>query len=192
MLPRMLTITELAQNQVAEAMKSEERDDLALRIAITGRSGGGFRYQMDLVGLDETREGDEVIELDAFRVYVDPESAPDLAGASVDFVSRLSESGFKFDNPNSAWGDSVAADVQRVLDDQINPQIAAHGGVVTLIEVRDETAYVTMGGGCQGCGMADYTLRQGVEQAIIEAVPAIQRVLDQTDHAAGTNPYYAP
>jgi len=192
MLPQMLTITELAQNQVAEAMKSEERDDLALRIAITGRSGGGFRYQMDLVGLDETREGDAVIELDAFRVYVDSESAPDLEGASVDFVSRLSESGFKFDNPNSAWGDSVAADVQRVLDDQINPQIAAHGGVVTLIEVRDETAYVTMGGGCQGCGMADYTLRQGVEQAIIEAVPSIQRVLDQTDHAAGTNPYYAP
>jgi len=192
MLPQMLTITELAQNQVAEAMKSEERDDLALRIAITGRSGSGFRYQMDLVGLDETREGDAVIELDAFRVYVDSESAPDLEGAAVDFVSRLSESGFKFDNPNSAWGDSVAADVQRVLDDQINPQIAAHGGVVTLIEVRDETAYVTMGGGCHGCGMADYTLRQGVEQAIIEAVPSIRRVLDQTDHAAGTNPYYAP
>ena len=187
----MLTITELAQKQVAEAMKSEERDDLALRIAITGRSGGGFRYQMDLVGVDETRPDDEVLELDAFKVLVDSESAPDLTGATVDFVTRLSESGFRFDNPNSPWGDPVAADVQRILDDQINPQIAAHGGFVTLLEVKDETAYITMGGGCQGCGMADYTLKQGVEQAIVEAVPSIQRVLDTTDHDAGTNPYYA-
>lgn len=189
---RMLTITELAQKQVAEAMKSEDRDDLALRIAITGRGGGGFRYQMDLVGLDETRPDDEVLDLDTFKVFVDSESAPDLNGATVDFVTRLSESGFKFDNPNSVWGDGVAADVQRVLDEQINPQIAAHGGFVTLLEVKDETAYITMGGGCQGCGMADYTLKQGVEQAIVEAVPAVQRVLDTTDHAAGTNPYYAP
>lgn len=189
---RMLTITELAQNKVSEAMKDEERDDLALRIAITGRTGGGFRYQMDLVGLDETRAGDEVLETDAFKVYVDSESAPDLEGATIDFVSRLSESGFKFENPNSAWGEGVAAEVQRVLDDRINPQIAAHGGFVTLLEVKDETAYITMGGGCQGCGMADQTLKQGVEQAIVDAVPAVERVLDTTDHAAGTNPYYAP
>ena len=188
----MLTITELAQNKVSEAMKDEERNDLALRIAITGRTGGGFRYQMDLVGLDETRAGDEVLETDAFKVYVDSESAPDLEGATIDFVSRLSESGFKFENPNSAWGEGVAAEVQRVLDDRINPQIAAHGGFVTLLEVKDETAYITMGGGCQGCGMADQTLKQGVEQAIVEAVPAVERVLDTTDHAAGTNPYYAP
>ncbi|MCY3928758.1 MAG: iron-sulfur cluster assembly accessory protein [Acidobacteria bacterium] len=189
---RMLTITELAQKKVAEAMKDEERDDLALRIAIAGRTGGGFRYQMDLVGLDEARPGDEILDTEAFKVYVDSESAPDLDGATIDFVTRLSESGFKFDNPNSVWGDGVAADVQRVLDEQINPQIAAHGGFVTLLEVKDETAYITMGGGCQGCGMADYTLKQGVEQAIVEAVPAVQRVLDTTDHAAGTNPYYAP
>ncbi len=189
---RMLTITELAQKQVAEAMKDEERDDLALRISITGRTGGGFRYQMDMVGLDETRPGDEVVETDTFKVYIDSESAPDLEGATIDFVTRLSESGFKFENPNSAWGDSVAADVQRILDDQINPQIAAHGGFVTLLEVKDETAFITMGGGCQGCGMADLTLKQGVEQAILEAVPTVTRVLDSTDHAAGTNPYYAP
>ncbi len=189
---RMLTITELAQKKVAEAMKDEERDDLALRIAITGRTGGGFRYQMDLVGLDETRPGDEVVETDTFKVYVDSESAPDLDGVTIDFVTRLSESGFKFENPNSAWGDSAAADVQRILDDQINPQIAAHGGFVTLLEVKEETAFITMGGGCQGCGMADLTLKQGVEQAILEAVPSVTRVLDTTDHAAGTNPYYAP
>ncbi len=188
----MLTITELAQKKVAQAMKAEDRDDLALRIAITGRSGGGFRYQMDLVGLDESRPGDKVLETAAFQVFIDSESAPDLDGATIDFVSRLSESGFKFDNPNSPWGEGAAADVQRILDDQINPQIAAHGGFVTLLEVKDETAFITMGGGCQGCGMADYTLKQGVEQAILEAVPSVRRVLDTTDHAAGTNPYYGP
>jgi len=189
---RMLTITELAQKKVAEAMKDEDREDLALRIAITGRGGGGFRYQMDLVGTDDTRPGDEVVDTDAFKVFIDPESAPDLEGATIDFITRLSESGFKFENPNSVWGEGVAADVQRVLDDQINPQIAAHGGFVTLLEVKDETAFITMGGGCQGCGMADQTLKQGVEQAILEAVPTVRRVLDTTDHAAGTNPYYAP
>jgi Fe/S biogenesis protein NfuA len=62
---------------------------------------------------------------------------------------------------------------------------------VTLLDVKDDTAYVSMGGGCQGCGMADVTLRQGIETTILESVPEIRRVLDTTDHAAGTNPYFA-
>jgi Fe/S biogenesis protein NfuA len=81
--------------------------------------------------------------------------------------------------------------VQRVIENRINPQIASHGGFVTLLDVKDDTAYVSMGGGCQGCGMADVTLKQGIETMILESVPQIRRVLDTTDHAAGTNPFYA-
>ena len=81
--------------------------------------------------------------------------------------------------------------VQKVLDERINPAVAGHGGHVQLIDVRDQTAFLRFGGGCQGCGAADVTLKQGVEVEIKSAVPAITRVLDVTDHAAGTNPYYS-
>ena len=113
-------------------------------------------------------------------------------GVTVDFVTRLQESGFKFENPNSAWSSPTAAEVQRVIDEKINPQIASHGGFVTLLDVQDDTAYVSMGGGCQGCGMASVTLKQGVEVMIKQQFPQIESVVDTTDHAGGENPYYQP
>ncbi len=82
--------------------------------------------------------------------------------------------------------------VQRLLDDEINPAVAAHGGYFTLIAVEDNNVYVPLGGGCQGCGMADVTLRQGVEQRMKEALPEMHELIDVTDHRAGDNPYYQP
>jgi len=82
--------------------------------------------------------------------------------------------------------------VQRVLDERINPAIAAHGGYISLIDVEGDRAYIRLEGGCQGCGMADVTLKQGVEVEILREVPAITAVLDVTDHASGTNPFYQP
>ncbi|MBT5773961.1 MAG: hypothetical protein HOH95_06245, partial [Dehalococcoidia bacterium] len=79
-----------------------------------------------------------------------------------------------------------------VFDEQINPAIAAHGGIVSLLGVEDSTAFVEFGGGCQGCGMIAVTLKQGVETAVFEQVPSIDRILDSTDHDSGENPYYAP
>ncbi|OUR76901.1 hypothetical protein A9Q83_12935 [Alphaproteobacteria bacterium 46_93_T64] len=84
-----------------------------------------------------------------------------------------------------------AQTIRVLLETRINPAIAAHGGYITLIDIQEEIAYVEMAGGCQGCGMADATLKQGVEVEIKSAVPAIERVLDVTDHAGGTNPYYS-
>ena len=78
----------------------------------------------------------------------------------------------------------------QVLDQQINPAIAMHGGSAELVAVEDETAYLRLGGGCVGCGMASVTLSQGIEVAILEAVPEIDEVVDVTDHASGTNPYF--
>ena len=187
----MITLTEQAQKQVRLAIEDEERDDLALRVAIVGRNGGSFQYKMDLVGADETEDGDIAVDCEGFQVLIDAESAPNLEGATIDFVTRLSEAGFKFDNPNSPWSTPVAAEVQQVIDSQINPSIASHGGFVSLLDVKDGVAFIAMGGGCQGCGMADVTLKHGIENMICEAVPEITQVLDQTDHAAGTNPYYA-
>lgn len=188
----MLTITELAKKNILAAMEEEGRETLALRVAIAGRGPGGFRYQMDLVDEEEKKEGDEVQDEGDFKVFIDGESAPNLDGATIDFVQKLQESGFKFDNPNSVWSDPAAEAVQQVLDHQINPQVASHGGFVTLLDVKDNTAFIALGGGCQGCGMADVTLKQGIEVAIKDAVPEIHQVLDTTDHAAGENPYYQP
>lgn len=82
--------------------------------------------------------------------------------------------------------------VQGVLDGEINPAVAAHGGWVELIDVKNNEVFIRMGGGCQGCGMADVTLKQGVEKSIRQAVPQIGAIMDTTDHASGRNPYYAP
>jgi Fe-S cluster biogenesis protein NfuA len=82
--------------------------------------------------------------------------------------------------------------VQQVLDEQINPGVASHGGWVELLDVQDDTVFLRMGGGCQGCGAADVTLKMGIERLIREQVPQVREILDTTDHAAGQNPFYAP
>ena len=86
----------------------------------------------------------------------------------------------------------IAVAVQSVLDEKINPAVASHGGHIALIDVQESTAYIRLEGGCQGCGMADVTLKQGVEKEILASVPEITAVLDSTDHASGSNPYYSP
>ena len=185
-----LTITPMAKEQILAAIAEEERKGLGLRVAITGKGPAGFRYSLDLVAPGENLPDDLVVEEGDFKIFVDKKSAPKLEGSTIDFVIRLQESGFKFDNPNSMWSDDRAQKVQEVIDQRINPSIASHGGSVTLLDVRDDIAYIAFGGGCQGCGMVDVTLKQGVQVMIKEAVPELKDVLDTTDHAAGTNPYY--
>jgi NFU1 iron-sulfur cluster scaffold homolog, mitochondrial len=87
--------------------------------------------------------------------------------------------------------DVLREKIQRVLEEQINPGVASHGGYVELLDVADNNVFLRMGGGCQGCGAADVTLKMGVERLLREEVPQIQNVFDSTDHAAGNNPYYA-
>jgi len=82
--------------------------------------------------------------------------------------------------------------VKELLDNTVNPAVGMHGGWVQLIDVKDKTVYLQMGGGCQGCGAADVTLKMGIERMIREEIPEVEEVLDTTDHAAGNNPYYAP
>jgi Fe-S cluster biogenesis protein NfuA len=94
--------------------------------------------------------------------------------------------------PKPGLDTAEARAIQELLDQRINPSVAMHGGHIALIDVKDDIAYIRMEGGCQGCGMASVTLKQGVETAIKEAVPSITQVLDSTDHAEGENPYFQP
>ncbi len=91
---------------------------------------------------------------------------------------------------NAEMNTPDALAVRKVLDEEVNPAVASHGGHIALIDVKDDTVYIRLEGGCQGCGMADVTLKQGVERSIKQAVPSIVAVLDVTDHAGGSNPYF--
>ena len=188
----MITVTELAKTKILELIGSQGREGLMLRAAVAGRGPDGFQYKLGFVGEEERRADDQVIEAGGFKVLVDAQSAPNLEGAAIDFVDGPQGSGFKIENPNPLWKDPTALAVQRVLDAEINPAVAGHGGWVTLLDVKDDVAYIQLGGGCQGCGMVDVTLKQGIEVRIREAVPAIREIIDSTDHAGGKNPYFQP
>jgi Fe/S biogenesis protein NfuA len=84
----------------------------------------------------------------------------------------------------------IYAAVEEIFREEINPAVARHGGKVELVDVQDATVVVRMRGGCQGCGMAQVTLRQGIEAALRQAIPGVKGIKDITDHSAGTNPYY--
>ncbi len=87
--------------------------------------------------------------------------------------------------------DEIRTKIETVLETEVNPAVASHGGFIRLIDVQKNNVVIQMGGGCQGCGMASVTLKQGVETAIRRAVPEVGAIVDATDHAAGRNPYYA-
>jgi Fe-S cluster biogenesis protein NfuA len=93
---------------------------------------------------------------------------------------------------NGGKTEKIRKEVQALLNDEINPAVASHGGSVSLIDVKGNTVFLELGGGCQGCGMAHITLKHGIEQVIRQRIPEVGEILDTTDHASGANPYYAP
>jgi Fe/S biogenesis protein NfuA len=189
----MLTITEAASQQITSIMEAQGRQGDHLRIGIIGRSGGDFRYTMNIIEEGQENADDVAVDSENFKVFIDAQSAPNMEGATIDYISNgLHGSGFKIDNPNPLWTDPVALQAQEVIDSQINPNLASHGGMVDLLDVKDGIAYVRLGGGCQGCGMVDVTLRHGIEALLTETVAGITQVMDTTDHASGNNPYYQP
>ena len=188
----LLLITPEAQAKIAAAAKSAGHPDARLRVAIAARRGAGFAYNFSLVSPNEVDATDLVVETPQGVVYVAATDAEQLRGSTIGLDASAFGGAIAIDNPNAGWADPLAAQVQAVLDTQVNPGVAAHGGFIDLLEVRDGTAFISMGGGCVGCAQVDVTLRQGVEVAIKRAVPAIVAIVDTTDHASGENPYYQP
>jgi Fe/S biogenesis protein NfuA len=200
-----LAITEKAQQKVLgfrEGVADSERQ--AMWVEVTGVQNGEWTYNISLKPLDAAGP-DDSLEYSGDLGIVVPEADLDkLRGATVDWSDDLMSGGLLVVNPNKpdpaspAIGGRAGADlsgpvpqrVMQVIEQQINPAIAAHGGSAELVAVEDETAYVRLGGGCVGCGMASVTLGQGIEVAIVEAVPEVRQVVDVTDHASGTNPYF--
>lgn len=191
----MIKFTEEARERVL-AFLAEEEDDLAVRIEVLDSSPLAPRYDLSLVEQEEREEGDVAVDQGGFELLIRPDSAGLLDGATVQWVESLQGSGFKVENPNIKPVGATAAEgpladrVRHVMEFQINPSIASHGGQVSLVDVRDGVVYIRMSGGCQGCGMAAVTLSQGIHRILNETIPDIVDIVDVTNHDAGVNPYY--
>ena len=190
MIDSMLTVTPGAREKIDSVRTFNDFPDAVLRVRVVAKDGPRFRYEIALEDPRDRSDADLVVPVGGLDVVVDPQSAADLAGATIDLDPAVTGGGLRVDNPNEGWQDPVARAVQDVIDRQINPGVGSHGGMVTLVDVRDGTAYMRFGGGCQGCAAVDVTLKQGVETAIRTAVPGISAIVDVTDHEAGASPYY--
>ena len=190
MIEKLLTMTPAAREKIDGVRKFNEFPEAVLRIRILGREGQRFRYEIALEDPRDRTDDDLVVDLDGLSVALDPITAADLTGSTVDLDAEITGGGLRIDNPNEGWQDPLARAVQEVLDRQINP-----GRRVTWRHGHPgrgprRAAYLRFGGGCQGCAAVDVTLKHGVETAIRAAVPQVTAIVDATDHEAGTNPYY--
>lgn len=201
----VLEITEEALAQIVALREEEAIDDLALGIRIAGATPNGFAYETAFLRPEDVISTDHLEDHDGLPVSIDADSVDNLRGAVLDVSSDPNAPGLVLRNPNQpspVAGDggpiipdieltgTVGERVAQLLDQAINPAIAAHGGYAKLVSVEGDTAFLELGGGCQGCGMAAMTLRHGIETAIKENVPEITEIVDITDHAAGANPFY--
>lgn len=196
----VLTITDEARAKVLEVRAAEpEAAELALWVEVSGEQAGAYTYLMEFRPTAEL-DGEVLIDhTEGLPIAIPEDSVDKLRGAVLAF-----NNGMVMQNPNRptppapTYVDRPEADLsgelpQRiisVLTEQINPQIASHGGMAELVAVEGSIAYLRLSGGCQGCGMASVTLSQGIEVAILDTVPEITEVIDVTDHASGSNPYY--
>jgi Fe/S biogenesis protein NfuA len=194
----MLTVTESARKKVIETLEQEGRKGQGLRV--TAQSGGcsGLQYSLNFVEGDGPPD-DVVVPVEGFRLHLDPVSASVLEGGTIDYLETLQGAGFKIDTPKASEATPPAKPqgpqaeaVEKLLEEVINPGVSSHGGWVSLVDVKDNVVFLRLGGGCQGCGMVDVTLKQGIEGIIKDQLPEIVAVYDVTDHADGKNPYYQP
>ncbi len=192
----MITLTDGALEVVRGYMDKSDGEFTALRIGISGGTPLAPDFELTLVGPDDIRESEREVEVADLTIVIEEEFVPRLEGATVDFVQRVNESGFEVSLATPAQAVAPALDgpfaerVKTVLDTEINPAIASHGGTITLVGVKDTEIYLEMGGGCQGCAMSRMTLRQGVERMVRQAVPEVTVIHDITDHASGENPFF--
>lgn len=200
----MIEITPEARAKIQSLVDAEVVRDPALRIALAESDGGGSPlerpYAISLVEREDKQRTEIAINVEGIRVLLNLDTSNLLSGATVDWMEA--DGGFRVEIPRPEPVVSTAATsaadidhplaerVQRVIDEYINPGIASHGGVVEMVDLADDTLYIRMGGGCQGCAASAATLRQGVERMVRESVPEIGEIVDLTDHTAGVNPYY--
>ena len=187
-----LDISDEAKSYILDKLDPKAGKTQGIEIIVDAKTDRKANYSIQFVDLSDTASDKISIDFENFQVFVAKEGVPYLEGTEI----KINEDqGLAVFNPNMSITElsgTVEEQIQHVLDEEVNPMVASHGGVVSLLEVKDSSAYLEFGGGCQGCGMIDVTLKQGVEVMIKEQIPEIEAIYDVTDHAEGTNPYYQP
>lgn len=182
--------------------QEDDAEALGLRVEITGSKGAEFTYDLGFEELTSA-DADTLVEQVAggLKVMIPAATVENLRGSVLDLSRAGAQGGLVIRNPNRP--DPLAGveveltgelpdKVMQLLEQAVNPALATHGGVATLVGVdEDNNVFVHMGGGCQGCAASAATLREGIRRSIKEAIPEVNDVIDATDHSAGENPYYS-
>jgi len=192
----MIEITKSAQEYFGRLIAQQEMDDVGLYLKVhnPGTPVAACDLQFHVAG--QSGEKETEFSFDGFKLFVPKDSEPWLEDASIDFEKSdaggqltIKAPGIKGDKPDDS--DSLEAKVTWILQSEINPGLASHGGQVSLETITPENEVVLrFGGGCHGCGMVNVTLQEGIEKTLKEYFPEITAVIDATDHATGSNPYY--
>lgn len=195
---KVFSVAPSAHEMILQLRDNEPGDEeFALSIEVTGFRGAQFSYELAFVPLADIKEGWVEERYDGLAVIFPKVDTEKLDGATLE----LTDEGLAMNNPNSPAPPEMSAPagdmsgplvdrVQQVLTEQVNPAIASHGGGAELVSIDGTIAYLRLFGGCQGCGLAQVTLKQGIEKIILESIPELSQVVDVTDHASGDDPYY--
>jgi Fe/S biogenesis protein NfuA len=194
----MITITESAQTYLSGLLAKQDAEVRGIRVFIndpgTPRAETCIAYCRDA----DIRAEDERHEFPGgFVAWFEARSLPFLQDAFVDFAEDRMGGQLTIKAPNAklprVGADSSLEDrINYILYNEVNPQLAAHGGEVSLVEIAEgPVAVLKFGGGCQGCGMVDATLKHGVERSLLEQLPELKEVRDVTDHSKRENAYYS-
>ena len=193
----MIEITESAQSYFRHLIEQQDESDLNLRISVRHPGTPNAACELQFCPLGSQHEDDSVLAYPAFRLFVEKNSVPWLEKAQIDYEAGATGGALNIRAPGIK-GSEPAADapldrrIEWLLESEINPSLATHGGRVSLVEItRKMEAVLQFGGGCHGCGMVGVTLKQGVEKTLLQKIPQLTAVIDSTDHRSGKNPYYA-
>ena len=192
----MVNITEAAQEYLTELLSKQDVEGIAVRIFILDAGTPRAETCISFCRPGEEKSDDEINSYKTFKAYVEQRSIPFLEDAVVDFQKDSMGGQLTIKAPNSRMpkisDDSSLEDrINYVLYNEINPGLASHGGHVSLEEIFEKSvAVLRFGGGCQGCGMVDVTLKEGVEKTLLGQIPQLTEVRDVTDHSVKENAYY--
>ncbi len=193
----MIEITDSAQDYFRKLLDQQDADDLGLRLSVLEPGTPRAACDLQFCPVDDAAADDRADAFDGFTLYVSADSIDWLEEALIDFETEAGGGQLTIKAPNIKGAmpddDAPLADrVRWVIESEINPRLASHGGMVALEEITAKTEVVLrFGGGCHGCGMADVTLKEGIESTLRRHFPEIAGIKDATDHDTGENPYFA-
>lgn len=192
----MITITDPAQDYLAGLLEKQEGEVLGIRIFINAPGTPKAETCIAYCRTEDVKDDDIKVAYTRFDTWFEKRSEPFLVDAFVDYSKERMGGQLTIKAPNSKMpqvsdGSPIEDQINYVLYNEVNPSLAAHGGEVSLVEVDDGVAVLQFGGGCQGCGMVDETLKGGVEKSLLEQVSGLKGVRDVTDHTDRSNAYFS-